>query len=857
MTYELTESLSRVLAWSKAEAGRLQHPAVDAPCLMLGLIHDEQSRTAELLRSAGASLPELKAQVEQAATAAAMPQGENVVTPGTNELLLDADSRRLLRLALLEARLSGEGRADEQHLLLAFLRDRDNICRKILNQMNVNYTRIASALNLKSGVKSAFGFADEENTNYSGRGESAKGSTQQSRQDGQTSDTPITDNFGTDLTRRAAEGALDPVVGREREIQRVAQILTRRKKNNPILIGGPGVGKSAVVEGLATLITRHKAPRLLQGKRIVALDMAAIVAGTQYRGQFEERLRRLIQELRDHREIILFIDEIHTIIGAGSAPGTLDAANILKPALARGEVQCIGATTTDEYRKSIEKDGALERRFQKVQLEPTTSEETLEILRNIKGRYEDHHNVSYTDEALEACVRLTERYLSSRFLPDKAIDALDEAGARQHLTGLTAPKEVEELEKRIAELKQQKLAAAKAQNYELAAQLRDETTQLSAQLETLTTAWLQEQKENRQQVTAEDVAEVVSMMSGVPVQRLAADEGQRLKGMSKALGSKVIAQDEAIHKLVRAITRNRLGLKGADRPVGVFLFVGPTGVGKTYLVKCLAEYMFGSPEALIRIDMSEYGEKYSTSRLVGAPPGYVGYEEGGQLTEKVRRHPYSVILLDEIEKAHPDVFNTLLQVMDEGRMTDGNGVTVDFRNTIIIMTSNSGTRQLKDFGAGIGFTTGAATGADMAESIVRKALQRQFAPEFLNRLDDIIMFQPLTKADATRIADLELSQLSTRLEPLHLTLELTDAAKDFVVGKGFDTQYGARSLKRAVQTYVEDAICDLVMEASDNPTAAADANVAEPPRTVRFDLDSQGKLQASLVPASAEPAETH
>ena len=606
------------------------------------------------------------------------------------------------------------------------------------------------------------------------------------------------------------------------------------------------MGKSAIVEGLANLIISSKVPRVLQHRRIIALDMASIVAGTQYRGQFEDRLQRLIKELRAHREIILFIDEIHTIIGAGSAPGSLDAANILKPALARGEIQCIGATTTDEYRKTIEKDGALERRFQKIQLEPTTSEQTLEILRNLKKRYEEHHNVTYTDDALQACVNLTERYISDRALPDKAIDALDEAGSRVHISGVKVPENIEKLEKCIADLKRHKTEAAKAQNYELAANLRDEVAQLTDKLEHANKDWIDSLKEDRPTVTAEDISTIVSMMSGIPVQRMAQDESIRLRGMKAALQAKVISQDEAISHLVRSITRNRLGLKGTDRPIGTFLFVGPTGVGKTYLVKCLAEWMFGSKEDLIRIDMSEYGEKYSTSRLVGAPPGYVGYDEGGQLTEKVRRHPYSVILLDEIEKAHPDVFNTLLQVMDEGRLTDGNGTTVDFRNTIIIMTSNSGTRQLKDFGRGIGFKEAATDDADgkMVEQIIRKALQKQFSPEFLNRLDDIITFHPLTEADAGKIADLEIGALKERLEKMQLSLELTTAAKDYVVKKGFNVQYGARSLKRSIQANIEDAICDLIMNETQDKT--------EQPQTIRFDVVDE-KLVAQFTSPTSMP----
>ncbi|MBR1712946.1 MAG: ATP-dependent Clp protease ATP-binding subunit [Alloprevotella sp.] len=845
MTYELSPALARILTRSKLEARRLGSVAVDTSCIALALLHSENECAFQILDMAETDIDTLRAKLEAGHRQAAerlMGSNSNVSTtmpsptpPSIEEegrltIQLTGDGQRVMRLAFLEARLTGTANADGQHLLLAILRDKDNEARKALNELGVTYTKVAARLNMNSDVRSAFGFTTDDADDFPKEEKNGAGS-QQTKTEKQTSDTPVTDNFGTDLTRLAAEGALDPVIGREAEILRIAQILSRRKKNNPVLIGLPGVGKSAVVEGLAGLIASRKVPRNLLGKRIVALDMASIVAGTQYRGQFEERLRRLMQELKDHREIILFIDEIHTIIGAGSAAGTLDAANILKPALARGEVQCIGATTTDEYRKSIEKDGALERRFQKIQLEPTSAEETLQILHNIRGRYEEHHNVSYTDAALEACVRLSERYITDRALPDKAIDALDEAGSRQHLNGLSAPKELEELEQRIAELKQQKSDAAKAQNYELAARLRDEVSNLGKELDRMNAEWLATQKENRQQVDAEEVAAVVSAMSGVPVQKLAQDESVRLRGMKQALQEKVIAQDDAITKLVRAITRNRLGLKGNDRPVGTFLFVGPTGVGKTYLVKCLAEWMFGRKDALIRIDMSEYGEKYSTSRLVGAPPGYVGYDEGGQLTEKVRRHPYSVILLDEIEKAHPDVFNMLLQVMDEGRMTDGNGVTVDFRNTIIIMTSNSGTRQLKDFGAGIGFDTQSREmDGKAAEGIVRKALQRQFSPEFLNRLDDIIMFQPLGEKDAMRIADLELAELQKRLDNMQLTIELAPEAKQLIVKDGFNAQYGARSLKRAIQTHVEDKICELVMDAPE---------AADSPHTVRFSISGK------------------
>lgn len=850
MTYELSPDLARILKRSKHEARRLGSIAVDTPCIALALLAQDDSLAAQLICNAGADITTLRTKLEeghQHITQTLLQNSSNVSTtlpqsvmPDNEEeegkltIQLTGDSQRVMRLAFLEARLTGTTSADEQHLLLAILRDRDNKARKALNDMGITYTKIASCLNLNHDHQATFGFANDEPDSFPQGGNTPQNTaSQETTERKTTSDTPITDNFGTDLTRLATKGALDPVIGRDQEIQRIAQILSRRKKNNPILIGAPGVGKSAVVEGLAGLISSHKAPRNLSDKRIVALDMAAIVAGTQYRGQFEERLRRLMQELREHPEIILFIDEIHTIIGAGSAAGTLDAANILKPALARGEVQCIGATTTDEYRKTIEKDGALERRFQKIQLEPTSPEETLLILQNIRPRYEEHHNVTYTDDALEACVRLSERYITDRALPDKAIDALDEAGSRTRLENTTVPQNIEELEKHIAGLKEQKTNAAKTQQYEQAAKLRDQIETLETELRRLNDEWQATQEKHRPQVDADQIAFVVSSMSGVPVQKVAQDESRRLRGMKQALQSKVIAQDEAITKLVRAITRNRLGLKSADRPVGTFLFVGPTGVGKTYLVKCLAEWMFGRNDALIRIDMSEYGEKYSTSRLVGAPPGYVGYDEGGQLTEKVRRHPYSVILLDEIEKAHPDVFNSLLQVMDEGRMTDGNGTTVDFRNTIIIMTSNSGTRQLNDYGTGIGFKQQLANGSvdsNTAEGIIRKALQRQFAPEFLNRLDDIIMFHPLDENAAKQIVELELSELQERVKAMGLHFNLSDEAKQLLIREGFNARYGARSLKRAIQTHVEDKICELVMD-------EAKTEDTEIPRQIQFSIE--------------------
>ena len=674
--------------------------------------------------------------------------------------------------------------------------------------------------NTQSTPLNRFGMVDDtpdafgENEGPSGD-KSRANSTEDTKQKKGKGDTPVINTYGVDITKRAEEGLLDPVVGRETEIMRIAQILCRRKKNNPVLIGEPGVGKSAVVEGLATRIVRRAVPHTLIDKRIISLDMSALVAGTQYRGQFEERLRRLIQELREHKEFILFVDEIHTIVGAGGAPGSLDAANMLKPALARGEVQCIGATTQDEYRKSIEKDGALERRFQKILVEPTSPAETLKILHKVVARYEEHHSVKYQPEAIEACVRLTTQYITNRALPDKALDALDEAGSRKRLTHVSVPTDVKELEAEIAMLKGHKAEAAKKQDYELAARLRDSVAQLQEQLDKRNREWINTLKHNCPEVTEEDVANVVSMMSGVPVTRVAQSENERLRGMAAALKSKVIAQDKAIDQLTRAITRNRVGLGGGDRPIGTFMFVGSTGVGKTHLVRTLAEWMFGSADALIRVDMSEYGEKHTTSRLVGAPPGYVGYDEGGQLTEKVRRHPYSVILLDEIEKAHPDVFNTLLQVMDEGRMTDGNGTTVDFRNTVIIMTSNSGSRQISEFGAGIGFGTSADSANAQAESIVRKALSRQFAPEFLGRLDDIIMFHTLDEKDALEIVRLEVGKLAARLkENRQIEIHLTDAVYDFLVKKGFEPKSGARSVKRAIREHLEDALCDMLL---DNP----------------------------------------
>ena len=648
------------------------------------------------------------------------------------------------------------------------------------------------------------------------RGENAQSSSSAEKTTtriAEKSQTPIIDKFCTDLTSLAEQGALDPVVGRQTEMLRVMQILCRRKKNNPVLIGDPGVGKTAVVEGIAQLIATKNVPVPLENKRIVTLNMATLVAGTQVRGQFEERVRKLMEEVKKHKEIIVFIDEIHTIIGAGSAPGSLDAANMLKPALARGEMQCIGATSTAEYKKSIEKDAALERRFQKILLSPASQEETLAILKQLRSRYEQHHNTTYSDEALQACVSLTARYINGRVLPDKAIDAMDEAGAKARIRFREMPSEFTDIQNEISKLTEEKLQAAKSQDYERAAQLRDVIQQRSAQLQEMRMQWEEQQKKSPVRVDENDVAETVSMMSGVPVTKVRESDTERLKNMGAVLRERIVGQDDAVEQVSRALVRNRLGLSGGDRPIGTFLFVGPTGVGKTYLVKCLAEQLFGSKDALIRVDMSEYGEKFSVSRLVGAPPGYVGYEEGGQLTDRVRRKPYSVVLLDEIEKAHPDVFNTLLQVMDEGRLTDGNGVTADFRNTLVVMTSNSGTRQLREVGAGMGFDRNRDEIApEKARSVIMNALKKQFAPEFLNRLDDIIVFNPLNKENASQITDLELKELLDRVKKMGYALKITDNAKQFILSKGFDAQYGARSLKRAVRQYVEDPLCDFLLE---------------------------------------------
>ena len=835
MTTQFSPKLSEILAFSREEAARLASRSVGPEHLLLGILRTKDGPVIDLFNRLELNLQALKTELEMRV------REDEISEPiHTTDLVLNEKASNVLKLAVLEARIQRATKINEQHLLLAILHDiANNGAKQVLEQNNMTYDDAMSILFApkQTNVSNGIGLPDEEEEEFETTGgKSASNNNAQSTTATQkkTSKTPVLDSFGTDLTKAAAEGKLDPCVGREREIQRIIEILGRRKKNNPILIGEPGVGKSAIVEGLAQLIEKRHTSPMLFGKRIYTLDMTGVVAGTKYRGQFEERLKALMKELEANPDVIVFIDEIHTIIGAGSTPGSMDAANIMKPALARGTIQCIGATTLDEYRESIEKDGALERRFQKVQVEPTTNEETLQILHNIKDRYEQHHHVTYTDEALAACVKLTDRYVTDRFMPDKAIDALDETGSKVHLGNAQVPPEIIEKEQELDEVKDKKQAAVKKQNYELAAGYRDRQLQLEKDLKELNDRWANGECDDRQTVDAEQVAEVVSMMTGVPAQRMAEQEGIRLKGMAVELKNAVIAQDTAIDKMVKAIQRNRVGLKEPNHPIGVFMFLGPTGVGKTYLAKKLAEFMFGSSEALIRIDMSEYTESFNTSRLIGAPPGYVGYGEGGQLTERVRRHPYSIVLLDEIEKAHSNVFNLLLQVLDEGRMTDGNGRLVDFRNTVIIMTSNAGTRQLKDFGRGVGFGVGTGTSLMLndkdkqyARDIVQKALSKQFSPEFLNRLDEIITFDQLDLDAIKRIIDVELKSLYNRIEQIGYHIDLSDEAKEFVATKGYDVQFGARPLKRAIQNYLEDGISDIIVNGSLEPGATIHIELKE------------------------------
>jgi len=822
MDNQFTQRVSEILLFSKEESDRLGNNYVGTGHLLLGIIREGDNKAVSILQSLYVDLKKLKLILEDELRGQVVsPVRENFFGSDKD---LDKKASKVMKLSILEAKLLKSPEVDTEHVLLAIMKDNENKAAEILESQEVTYRKVMDRLvphkeEPKDGLD--FGEEDEDeddgirrrrpdegNMSYRSEGQPVAGTKQQKS----SKDTPVLDSFSTDMTKAAEEGKLDPVVGREKEIERLAQILSRRKKNNPILIGEPGVGKSAIVEGLAMRIVERKVSRILFDKRVVALDMTAVVAGTKYRGQFEERIRSILNELKKNPDIILFIDEIHNIVGAGSAAGSMDAANILKPSLARGEIQCIGATTLDEYRQNIEKDGALERRFQKVMVEPTTPEETLQILKNIKEKYEEHHCVNYTDEALEACVKLTDRYISDRNFPDKAIDALDEAGSRVHLTNVSVPKEIEEQEKLIEEARKHKNEAVNLQNFELAASFRDQEKNYMNQLEVMKREWEENLKQQRETVDAPQIENVVSMMSGVPVQRMAQAEGIRLKGMKEELKSRVIAQDKAVDTLVKAIQRSRVGLKDPNKPIGTFLFLGPTGVGKTHLAKELARQLFGTTDAMIRIDMSEYMEKYSVSRLVGAPPGYVGYEEGGQLTEKVRRRPYSIVLLDEIEKAHSDVFNLLLQVMDEGRLTDSNGRTVDFKNTVIILTSNIGTRQLKEFGKGIGFAAQLRTDdSEYSRSVITKALNKSFAPEFINRLDEIITFDQLDVEALSKIIDIELKRLYQRMESIGYKLQIDDDAKRYVAEKGYDVQFGARPLKRSIQSNLEDGLAELIL----------------------------------------------
>ena len=835
MKNNYTKRLTEVIEYSREEASRLQNAYIGTEHLMLGVIRDGEGKACHLLRTMNMNLPELKLSIEKDARN----NLRNVPFISLNDIVISKKAEQTLRLSMLESRQFRCEQTGTEHLLLSILKDKMNVVTELLEGKGVNYQIIYDMIaeenltfelskemhnlterhykDISAGYTDSDDEDEDENEAFkqsSGKPSgSSVGSGSATQKAKPSSDTPVIDNFGTDLTRAAAEGRMDPIVGRDIEIERLAQILSRRKKNNPILIGEPGVGKSAIVEGLALRIVQHRISRVLFDKRVVNLDMAAIVAGTKYRGQFEERIKAILNEMTKNPNIILFIDEIHTIVGAGSASGSMDAANMLKPALARGEIQCIGATTLDEYRKNIEKDGALERRFQKVIVEPTTADETLQILRNIKGRYEDHHNTHYTDDALGACVKLTDRYISDRNFPDKAIDALDEAGARMHISNIVVPPYIEELEKQIESVKEDKQAAVKSQNFELAASYRDKERKLLSHLEGAKEKWEKEMQEHRETVDEDKIAEVVAMMSGVPVQRIAKTENVRLLEMEDVLKKSVIGQSEAVRKIVKAIQRNRIGLKDPRKPIGTFMFLGPTGVGKTYLSKVLAEFLFGSADSLIRIDMSEYLEKFAVSRLIGAPPGYVGYEEGGQLTEKVRRRPYSIVLLDEMEKAHPDVFHLLLQVLDEGRLTDSLGRQIDFKNTILIMTSNIGTRQLKDFGRGIGFQIDNENSMDKKHThgVIMKALNKTFAPEFLNRIDDIVIFDPLEKESIHAIIDIELKKVFERIGQTGYQVQLTEELKNFIVSKGYDVQYGARPLKRAIQKYVEDELADIII----------------------------------------------
>ncbi|MEO6903093.1 MAG: ATP-dependent Clp protease ATP-binding subunit [Bacteroidia bacterium] len=809
MEAKFSPRVKDVITYSREEALRLGHDYIGTEHLLLGIIREGEGTAVRLLKLLNVDLMELRKTIEQS-----IGTGNHKVSNLAN-IPLVKQAERALKITYLEAKLLKSVVIGTEHLILSILKDEDNVATKALHKFKVDYEIMKNELELsKSDPKAEFPSTPSDDDDTDDTFSAASSSTKKAPDS--KSKTPVLDNFGRDLTKAAEDGKLDPIVGREKEIERVSQILSRRKKNNPILIGEPGVGKSAIAEGLALRIVQRKVSRVLFGKRVVTLDLASLVAGTKYRGQFEERMKAVMNELEKSPDVILFIDEIHTIIGAGGASGSLDASNMFKPALARGEIQCIGATTLDEYRQYIEKDGALERRFQKIIVEPATQEETIQILNNIKSKYEDHHNVTYTDEAIKACVSLTARYITDRHLPDKAIDALDEAGSRVHITNINVPKNVVEIEKKLEEIKEEKNKVVRSQKYEEAARLRDTERILLEQLDAAKKTWEEESKNHREIVSEDNVAEVVAMMTGVPVQRVAQNEGDKLVKMADILQDKIIGQNDAVRKVVKAIQRNRAGLKDPNKPIGSFIFLGPTGVGKTQLAKILSKYLFDNDDALIRIDMSEYMEKFAVSRLIGAPPGYVGYEEGGQLTEKVRRRPYAVILLDEIEKAHPDVFNLLLQALDDGQMTDSLGRKIDFKNTIIIMTSNIGARQLKDFGQGVGFTTTAKKEMeeDHSKGVIENALKKAFAPEFLNRIDDVVVFNSLTRDDIHKIIDIELNSLYGRINGLGYSIKVSDEAKDFISDKGYDSQFGARPLKRAIQKYLEDPLAEEIIKSN-------------------------------------------
>ncbi len=842
MDSKFSPRIKDVLSYSREEAIRLGNDHIGTEHIFLGIIRDGEGIAIDVMNKLHLDFMKMRKDLE-----IQLRKDSSLQLEANIPLLKNTE--KALKFVFLEARAMNESTVNTGHLLLAILKEKDSLVSAIFKHYNSGYEAVKTQIEELTRIESKSDFPEDsdEGEDMFGKSSGSGGSSGSKGSSAPKTDTPVLDNFGIDITKAAIEGSLDPIVGREKEIQRIAQILSRRKKNNPVLIGEPGVGKSAIVEGLALRISQRKVSRVLFDKRVISLDLASIVAGTKYRGQFEERMKAILNELAKVDNIILFIDEIHTIVGAGGATGSLDAANMLKPALARGDIQCIGATTLDEFRQHIEKDGALERRFQKVMVEPTSVEETIEILHNIKERYEDHHNVTYTDEAIEACVRLTTRYISDRHLPDKAIDALDEAGSRVHITNITVPERIIKLEERIEESRAEKIQAVKSQNFELAASFRDKEKNLLSLLDKEKEVWEKELENHREIVGEEQVADIVAMMSGIPVQRIAQAEGKRLQNMYNDMKKNIIGQDDAVLKITKAIQRNRAGLKDPNKPIGSFIFLGPTGVGKTQLAKVLAQYLFDTTDALIRVDMSEYMEKFSVSRLVGAPPGYVGYEEGGQLTEKVRRKPYAVILLDEIEKAHPDVFNILLQVMDEGRLTDSLGRKIDFRNTIVIMTSNIGTRQLKEFGQGVGFSTrkSADEENEHAKFVIQKALKRAFAPEFLNRVDDVVIFNPLDKSHIEQIIDIELKGLYERVDTLKYKLVITEEAKNFIADKGFDPQFGARPLKRAIQKYLEDEMAEAIIG---NDISEGD--------TINIDLDeTKEKIVVNIIPKVILPIE--